>query len=73
MNSTWKTPRSGSSGGIKKRKPSDWVAFLFKKRKLELNYKFIRKAFHNASMCNTKTVPNFLKGTNSYFTSIFLQ
>ena len=42
----------------KKRKPPEWMAFLFKKRKLELNYKFIRKAFHNAIILSTKSVPN---------------
>ncbi len=43
----------------KKESHPNGMAFLFKKRKLELNYKFIRKAFHNAIKYSTKSVPNF--------------
>ncbi len=42
----------------KKESHPNGMAFLFKKRKLELNYKFIRKAFHNAIILSTKSVPN---------------
>lgn len=57
----------------KKESHPNGMAFLFKKRKLELNYKFIRKAFHNAIILSTKSVPNSPNRQIYYFTSIFLQ